>query len=107
LQPDASTDFLIVGAGFAGLVAAERLASAGWKCTVIDRRNHIAGNAYDTTDAAGVLIHPYGPHYFRTNSPEIRDYLSRFTAWRNVDYTIKSFTQGRYWSFPVNLNTFE
>lgn len=86
---------------------AERLAAAGWKCVVADRRSHLGGNAYDTTDAAGVLIHPYGPHYFRTNSRRIVDYLSRFTAWHEVAYTIKSHTRGRYWSFPINLNTFE
>lgn len=102
-----STDFLIVGAGFSGLIAAERLASAGWKCVVVDQRDHIAGNAYDSTDEAGVLIHRYGPHYFRTNAPRIVEYLSRFTEWHEVSYTIKSYTQGRYWSFPINLNTFE
>ena len=101
------SDFLIVGAGFAGLVAAERLASAGWKCTVIDRRTHIAGNAYDATDSAGVLTHRYGPHYFRTNSGKVRQYLSRFTDWHPVKYTIKSHTGGQYWPFPINLNTFE
>jgi len=54
-----------------------------------------------------VLIHTYGPHYFRTNSPRIREYLSQFTEWRRVDYKIKSWSDGRYWSFPINLNTFE
>lgn len=103
----ASTDFLIIGAGFSGLVAAERLASAGWNCVVADRRNHLGGNAHDRIDSAGVLIHPYGPHYFRTNSPRVIEYLSRFTTWHEVAYTIKSHTRGRYWSFPVNLNTFE
>ena len=107
MNPDAATDFLIIGAGFSGLVVAERLAAAGWKCVVVDRRPHLGGNAHDRTDAAGVLIHPYGPHYFRTNSPRIVDYLSRFTAWHQVAYTIKSHTRGRYWSFPINLNTFE
>jgi UDP-galactopyranose mutase len=102
-----ATDFLIIGAGFSGLVVAERLAAAGWKCVVVDRRDHLGGNAYDRNDAAGVLIHPYGPHYFRTNSPRIVDYLSRFTAWHEVAYRIKSHTRGRYWSFPINLNTFE
>ncbi len=104
---DPSTDFLIIGAGFSGLVTAERLASAGWKCVVVDRREHIGGNAHDRIDAAGVLIHPYGPHYFRTNSPRVVEYLSRFTTWHQVSYTIKSHTCGRYWSFPINLNTFE
>ena len=101
------TDFLIIGAGFSGLVAAERFCNAGFSCTVLDKRNHLGGNAYDCIDSAGVLIHPYGPHYFRTNSQRIVDYLSRFTDWHQVSYEIKSFTQGRYWSFPINLNTFE
>lgn len=100
-------DFLIIGAGFAGLVAAERLASAGWHCVVVDRRDHIGGNARDRIDPAGVLVHDYGPHYFRSNSRRVVDYLSRFTSWHDVAYTIKSFTDGRYWSFPINLNTFE
>lgn len=107
LQADSSTDFLIIGAGFSGLVAAERLSAAGWKCVVVDRRDHLGGNAYDRLDPAGVLVHPYGPHYFRTNSPRIVDYLSAFTAWHQVSYTIKSHAQDRYWSFPINLNTFE
>lgn len=107
MEPDASTDFLIIGAGFSGLVIAERLATAGWKCVVVDRRNHLGGNAYDGINAAGVMIHHYGPHYFRTNSLRIVDYLSAFTEWHAVNYTIKSHTRGRYWSFPVNLNTYE
>jgi len=107
MQPDASTDFLIIGAGFAGCVIAERLAAAGWQCVVADRRLHVGGNAYDEIDAAGVLVHRYGPHYFRSNSPRIVEYLSRFTGWHAVEYTIKSFARGRYWSFPINLNTFE
>ncbi len=104
---DAHTDFLIVGAGCAGLVVAEQLAAAGWRCVVVDRRPHLAGNAFDEIDAAGVLVHRYGPHYFRTNAPRIVEYLSRFTDWHAVAYTIKSFTRGRYWSFPINLNTYE
>lgn len=107
MQADADTDFLIIGAGFAGCVVAERMAAAGWKCVVVDRRGHVGGNAYDETDAAGVLVHRYGPHYFRTNSPRIVEYLSRFTGWREVAYAIKSFARGRYWSFPINLNTYE
>ena len=107
MEADKSTDFLIIGAGFSGLVIAERLSAAGWKCVIVDRRDHLGGNAYDRTDAAGVLIHPYGPHYFRSNSQRIVDYLSKFTEWHAVNYTIKSHTRGRYWSFPINLNTFE
>lgn len=107
LPADCHTDFLIVGAGFSGLVAAERLASHGWNCVVVDRRNHLGGNAWDRTDAAGVRYHPYGPHYFRTNSTRVREYLSRFTQWHDARYIVKSHTRDRYWSFPVNLETFE
>lgn len=99
--------FLIVGAGFSGLVAAHQLSNAGHHCTIVDRRNHLAGNAYDSHDKAGVLVHRYGPHYFRTNSQRILSYLSQFTEWIPVDYTIKSFTEEKYWPFPINLNTFE
>jgi UDP-galactopyranose mutase len=101
-------DNLIVGAGFAGLTFAERMATQrGETSLVIEKRNHIGGNAYDKYDDHGVLIHTYGPHYFRTNSPKIRDYLSQFTEWHPVDYQILSHTEGRYWNFPINLNTFE
>lgn len=101
-------DYLIVGAGYAGAVLAERLASQrGARCLVIDRRAHIAGNSHDHYDAAGVLLHTYGPHYFRTNSDRIRAYLSQFTEWHAVEYQILSWAEGRYWQFPINLNTFE
>ena len=100
--------FLIVGAGFSGLVMAERLTTKfGVKCTILEKRDHIGGNAQDEYDAAGVLVHKYGPHYFRTNSPRIVEYLSQFTAWHPVDYKILSYSEGRYWNFPINLNTFE
>ena len=101
-------DYLIVGAGFAGAVLAERLASqAGKKCIVVEKRAHIAGNAHDHYDKAGVLLHTYGPHYFRSNSDRIVEYLSQFTAWHPVEYKILSWSDGRYWQFPINLNTFE
>jgi UDP-galactopyranose mutase len=101
-------DYVIVGAGFAGSVLAERLASRlGKTCLVLDKRDHIAGNAHDFIDRAGVLIHGYGPHYFRTNSQRIVDYLSQFTEWHPVEYRILSWTHGAYWQFPINLNTFE
>ena len=74
---------------------------------VVDKRPHLAGNAHDSYDKAGVLIHNYGPHYFRTNSERILEYLSTFTGWNPVDYTIQSFTEGKFWPFPINLNTFE
>lgn len=101
-------DYLIVGAGFSGLVLAERLTTQlGKSCWVVERRDHIGGNSQDEYDSAGVLIHKYGPHYFRTNSPKVREYLSQFTEWHPVEYRIKSFAGGRFWSFPINLNTFE
>jgi len=87
---------------------AERITTQlGKTCLVVEKRNHIGGNAYDHHDSLGVLIHTYGPHYFRTNSPKIRDYLSQFTEWHPVEYKILSYTDGRYWNFPINLNTFE
>ena len=101
-------DFLVVGAGFSGLTFAERAANeAGRTSLVVEKRRHLGGNAYDRYDDHGVLIHTYGPHYFRTNAPRIKDYLSRFTSWHPVDYKILSYTEGRYWNFPINLNTFE
>ncbi len=102
-------DCLVVGAGFAGAVMAERLASQlGKRVLVVDRRDHLAGNAFDSPDRqSGVLVHRYGPHYFRTNSPRIREYLSLFTEWRPTEYEIRAWTDGRFWPFPINLNTFE
>lgn len=101
-------DYLIVGAGFAGLVLAERLSSQlGARCLIVEQRDHIGGNCHDEYDDHGVLIHRYGPHYFRTNSPRIRDYLTQFTDWQPCQYRVLSHTGGRYWSFPINLATFE
>lgn len=101
-------DFLIVGAGYAGAVLAERLASqCGKTCLVIDRRDHIGGNSHDYTDAAGVLLHKYGPHYFRSNSERIVEYLGQFTEWHPVEYKILCRVDSQYWQFPINLNTFE
>ena len=101
-------DYLIVGAGLSGLVLAERLSTVGGKRSlIVDRRSHIGGNCYDEYDGNGVLMHVYGPHYFRTNSPAIVDYLSDFTTWKPVDYKILSRSNGRFWNFPINLNTFE
>jgi UDP-galactopyranose mutase len=104
----ASYDFLIVGAGFSGLsFAVQASTQLKAKCLVVDSRPHIGGNAYDYYDEAGILIHAYGPHYFRTNSPKIQSFLSQFTDWTAVEYQIRSFSEGRYWNFPINLNTFE
>jgi len=101
-------DCLIVGAGFAGSVLAERLASQlAKKVLITERRSHIGGNAFDRYDSAGVLVHDYGPHYFRSNSERVVVYLSQFTEWHPVEYRILSWTDGRHWAFPINLNTFE
>ena len=105
---DLDFDFLIVGAGFSGLVLAERISTQlGRSCLVVEQRDHIGGNAYDYDDSAGVRVHKYGPHYFRTNSDRVVQYLSQFTEWNPVEYEVRSFTDGRFWHFPVNLNTFE
>jgi len=99
-------DYLIVGAGFAGSVLAERLAAdAGKRVLLIDRRPHIGGNAYDTMDAAGVLVHPYGPHIFHTNSQAIIDYLSRFTAWRPYEHRVLAQVRGHLLPMPINRTT--
>src|SRR5690348_4180934 len=82
-------DYLIVGAGFAGSVIAERLASqANKKVLLIDKRNHIGGNAYDHYNVDGILIHKYGPHIFHTNSREVFEYLSQFTQWRPYEHRV-------------------
>ena len=99
-------DYLIVGAGFAGAVLAERLASqANKKVLIVDKRNHVGGSAYDSYDEAGVLIHKYGPHIFHTNSAEIVDYLSRFTAWRPYQHRVLACVDGQLLPIPINLDT--
>lgn len=98
-------DYLIVGAGFAGSVCAEQLAAAGHRCLVIDSRHHIGGNAYDRLDEAGVLVHPYGPHIFHTNSQRIFDYLSRFTQWRFYEHRVLASVRGQLVPLPINRVT--
>ena len=99
-------DYLIVGAGFAGGVLAERLASdANQRVLLIDRRPHIGGNAYDHYDDAGILVHRYGPHIFHTNSADIAAYLSRFTAWRPYEHRVLAQVDGQLVPIPINLTT--
>ncbi|WP_374945012.1 UDP-galactopyranose mutase [Sphingomonas sp.] len=99
-------DTLVVGAGFAGSVLAERLAAdAGQRVLVVDRRPHIGGNAYDEHDAAGVLIHRYGPHIFHTNSADVFDYLSRFTEWRPYAHRVLADVAGKLVPMPINRTT--
>lgn len=99
-------DYVVVGAGFAGAVMAERLAADGGnRVLVLDRRPHIGGNAYDCLDAAGVLIHRYGPHIFHTNSADIVDYLSRFTDWRPYEHRVLAEVRGQQVPIPINRTT--
>lgn len=98
-------DYLVVGAGFAGAVAAERLAAAGRKVLIVDKRMHIGGNAYDCYDSTGILVHRYGPHIFHTNSRDVFDYLSRFTEWRPYQHRVKAWVDGQLLPIPINLNT--
>ncbi len=106
LTRDCLFDFLIVGAGFSGSVIAERLASqSGKKVLVVDRRNHIGGNAYDCYDNAGILTHKYGPHIFHTNSREVFEYLSQFTEWRSYQHRVLASVDGQLVPIPINLDT--
>jgi UDP-galactopyranose mutase len=99
-------DAVVVGAGFAGAVMAERLANEdGMHVLVVERRPHIAGNAYDEYDDAGILVHRYGPHIFHCNSAEIFAYLSRFTAWRPYEHRVRAMIGGQALPFPINLDT--
>jgi len=99
-------DWMIVGAGFAGSVLAERLASErNERVLLIDRRPHIGGNAYDCYDDEGLLIHRYGPHIFHTNSKQIFDYLSRFTEWRFYEHRVLADVDGMLVPIPINLDT--
>ncbi len=99
-------DYMIVGAGFAGSVLAERLASQlDAKILIVDKRNHIAGNAYDYYNDAGILVHKYGPHIFHTNSEKVFDYLSRFTAWRPYEHRVLASVDGQLVPMPINADT--
>ena len=99
-------DYLVVGAGFAGSVLAERLArGSGQKVLIVDKRPHLGGNAYDHYDEHGILIHKYGPHIFHTNSRDVFEYLSRFTSWRNYQHRVLASVDGQLVPIPINLDT--
>jgi UDP-galactopyranose mutase len=99
-------DYMVVGAGFAGSVMAERLASAyDKKVLVVEKRPHIAGNAYDHYNDDGLLVHKYGPHIFHTNSQDVFDYLSRFTEWRPYQHRVLASVDGQLMPIPINLTT--
>lgn len=100
-------DVLIVGAGLSGCTLAERLASQqGKRVLIVDKRNHIGGNCHDYHNEDGILVHHYGPHYFRTNSKRVWDYLSQFTPWHYLQYRVQAYVEGQCVNFPVNLDTF-
>lgn len=99
-------DYLIIGAGFAGTVMAERLASQrDKKILVVEKRNHIGGNSFDEYDEHGILIHRYGPHIFHTNSKEVFDYLSQFTEWRFYEHKVLAKLGGELYPIPINRLT--
>src|SRR6266511_1730500 len=99
-------DTLVVGAGYAGAIMAERLATqCGQSVLVIDRRDHIAGNAYDYFDEHGVRVHRYGPHIFHTNSARVVEYLSRFTDWRPYEHRVLAKVEEQLLPIPINRTT--
>jgi UDP-galactopyranose mutase len=99
-------DVLVVGAGFAGSIVAERLASrCGLRVLIVDRRPHVAGNAYDYVDEHGVLVHRYGPHIFHTNADKVVDYLSQFTGWRPYEHRVRGHVDGKLVPIPINRTT--
>ncbi len=101
-------DLLVCGAGPAGCVVAERAAAVlGWKVLVVDRRPHIAGNCFDAPAVNGVLVHRYGPHYFRTSDENLLRYLSRFADFIPASYEVRSHVKGELYPFPINLTTLE
>jgi UDP-galactopyranose mutase len=98
-------DVLVAGMGFAGVTAARALADAGFRVHLVDRRSHIGGNAYDTVDTHGVIVHPYGPHIFHTNAARIVEFLSRFTAWRSYEHKVLAKVGGQLLPIPINRTT--
>ncbi len=99
-------DYLIVGAGFAGSVTAERMARVyNKKVLLIDRREHVGGNAFDHKNNSGLLIHKYGPHIFHTNSDQVFSYLSQYTSWRHYEHRVLASVDGKLVPVPINLDT--
>ncbi|MDA3439427.1 UDP-galactopyranose mutase [Acinetobacter bereziniae] len=98
-------NILIIGAGFSGSVCARELAEAGHQICIIDRRDHIGGNAYDLKDQHGILIHQYGPHIFHTNSERIFNYLSKYTEWHSYEHRVRGVVNGKEYPFPINRDT--
>lgn len=101
-------DFIIVGAGFAGSVVAERIANIlDKKVLLIEKRDHIGGNCYDYYNEHGVLVHKYGPHVFHTDYKEVWEYLSQFTKWHYYQHRVLGYVDGKKVPIPFNLNSLE
>lgn len=101
-------DALVIGAGYAGAVTARELAERGGKrVLVLERRDHIGGNAYDCKDDSGILIHKYGPHIFHTNDKRVYDYLSRFTVWLDYQHRVVANVHGQLMPVPFNLDSLD
>lgn len=99
-------DYIVVGAGFAGAVVAERLASQhNKKILIVDKRKHIGGNTYDFYNKDGILVHQYGPHIFHTNSRDVFEHLGQFTEWRPYEHRVLASVDGMLVPIPINLNT--
>lgn len=98
-------EIIVVGAGFAGSVCSRILADAGFRVLIVEKRDHVAGNAFDYLDADGILVHKYGPHIFHTNSKRIFEYLSRFTDWRFYEHRVLALVDGQLYPIPINQTT--
>jgi UDP-galactopyranose mutase len=98
-------DYLVVGAGFAGSVFAAQMSRLGKRILLIDKRPHIAGNAYDHYDEHGILVHKYGPHIFHTNARDVYDFLSQFTEWRHYEHRVLASVGRKLVPVPINLTT--
>jgi UDP-galactopyranose mutase len=98
---------VIVGAGFAGIVAANRLSERGENILLIEQRPHIGGNSYDCYNDHDILVHLYGPHILHTKSTRVWDYLSEYTTWRQYDHHVQAHIDGINAPLPFNLNTID
>jgi len=98
-------NYLIVGCGLSGACCARLLAEQGKRVFIVDKRNHIGGNVYDSYNEYGILIHNYGPHIFHTTHKDVWDFLSRFTKWRHYQHRVLAHVNGKFVPMPINLDT--
>jgi UDP-galactopyranose mutase len=98
-------DWIVVGAGFTGATFAQRMAAAGKRVLLIERRDHVGGNAFDDQNERGIVVHRYGPHIFHTNSDVVWSYLSNFTEWRPYEHRVLALVEGKLVPIPFNLNS--